>query len=318
MLSSLNKVCVFWPNGWWRGKFASDGRQELARLLIAVGSHLIATFTVNCQVWLCSICVAIHSHSCFVAWYFLFANHGASLWWCHSATLPPPKKNRIEKLFHIDAFSLFFPPSYYYFIFLVAALWISQQVCCLISPPCVIRLGSLSHQWSVSAVALTHHLLKKAKHIESSESDWSVPPPTPPPLPTGSQIYHSVVCILVQFLMLRLMGRTVTAILSSFSFQMVRHPHGGGSSLFVFVFFQTQAVHSQNSWPLLLNVEKFKTLLQMSCPRLQICRRATTPEINATVAKYNSAVSDSAWFMSCICATRMLWSLGDQICVSRK
>ncbi|XP_057690698.1 lysophospholipid acyltransferase 5 isoform X1 [Corythoichthys intestinalis] len=36
----------------------------------------------------------------------------------------------------------------------------------------------------------------------------------------GSQIYHSAVCILVQFLMLRLMGRTVTAILSSFSFQM--------------------------------------------------------------------------------------------------
>ncbi|KAM8826283.1 lysophospholipid acyltransferase 5 isoform 1-T1 [Synchiropus picturatus] len=37
----------------------------------------------------------------------------------------------------------------------------------------------------------------------------------------GSQIYHSAVCILVQFLMLRLMGRTVTAVLSSFIFQMV-------------------------------------------------------------------------------------------------
>ncbi|XP_077454378.1 lysophospholipid acyltransferase 5 isoform X1 [Stigmatopora argus] len=36
----------------------------------------------------------------------------------------------------------------------------------------------------------------------------------------GSQIYHSIVCVLVQFLMLRLMGRTVTGILSSFSFQM--------------------------------------------------------------------------------------------------
>lgn len=36
----------------------------------------------------------------------------------------------------------------------------------------------------------------------------------------GSQIYHSVVCILVQFLMLRLMGRTVTNVLSSFIFQM--------------------------------------------------------------------------------------------------
>ncbi|XP_061920333.1 lysophospholipid acyltransferase 5 isoform X1 [Entelurus aequoreus] len=37
----------------------------------------------------------------------------------------------------------------------------------------------------------------------------------------GPQIYHSAVCILVQFLMLRLMGRTVTAVLSSFSFQML-------------------------------------------------------------------------------------------------
>ncbi|XP_041843259.1 lysophospholipid acyltransferase 5 isoform X1 [Melanotaenia boesemani] len=37
----------------------------------------------------------------------------------------------------------------------------------------------------------------------------------------GSQLYHSAVCILVQFLMLRLMGRTVTAVLSSFTFQML-------------------------------------------------------------------------------------------------
>lgn len=37
----------------------------------------------------------------------------------------------------------------------------------------------------------------------------------------GSQLYHSAVCVLVQFLMLRLMGRTVTAVLSSFIFQMV-------------------------------------------------------------------------------------------------
>uniref|UniRef100_A0A667YCA2 Lysophospholipid acyltransferase 5 n=1 Tax=Myripristis murdjan TaxID=586833 RepID=A0A667YCA2_9TELE len=37
----------------------------------------------------------------------------------------------------------------------------------------------------------------------------------------GSQICHSAICILVQFLMLRLMGRTITTILSSFSFQML-------------------------------------------------------------------------------------------------
>ncbi|XP_030605883.1 lysophospholipid acyltransferase 5 [Archocentrus centrarchus] len=37
----------------------------------------------------------------------------------------------------------------------------------------------------------------------------------------GPQLYHSVVCVLVQFLMLRLMGRTVTTVLSSFTFQML-------------------------------------------------------------------------------------------------
>ncbi|XP_033958783.1 lysophospholipid acyltransferase 5 [Pseudochaenichthys georgianus] len=37
----------------------------------------------------------------------------------------------------------------------------------------------------------------------------------------GPQIYHSAVCVLVQFLMMRLMGRTITTVLSSFTFQMV-------------------------------------------------------------------------------------------------
>ncbi|XP_013868920.1 lysophospholipid acyltransferase 5 isoform X1 [Austrofundulus limnaeus] len=37
----------------------------------------------------------------------------------------------------------------------------------------------------------------------------------------GSQLYHSVICVFVQFLMLRLMGRTVTTVLCSFTFQMV-------------------------------------------------------------------------------------------------
>ncbi|XP_031432195.1 lysophospholipid acyltransferase 5 isoform X2 [Clupea harengus] len=36
----------------------------------------------------------------------------------------------------------------------------------------------------------------------------------------GSQVCHSALCIVIQFLMLRLMGRTVTAVLSSFVFQM--------------------------------------------------------------------------------------------------
>lgn len=65
--------------------------------------------------------------------------------------------------------------------------------------------------------------------------------PTSPPLPLsvsfpGSQIYHSAVCILVQFLMLRLMGRTVTTVLCSFTFQMVRCP-GVSSPLCIQAYF---------------------------------------------------------------------------------
>uniref|UniRef100_A0AAY5K4B2 Lysophospholipid acyltransferase 5 n=1 Tax=Esox lucius TaxID=8010 RepID=A0AAY5K4B2_ESOLU len=37
----------------------------------------------------------------------------------------------------------------------------------------------------------------------------------------GAQLYHSALCVLVQFLLLRLMGRTITMVLSSFIFQMV-------------------------------------------------------------------------------------------------
>lgn len=37
----------------------------------------------------------------------------------------------------------------------------------------------------------------------------------------GSQLYHSLLCIVMQFLILRLMGRTVTAVFTSFFFQMM-------------------------------------------------------------------------------------------------
>lgn len=37
----------------------------------------------------------------------------------------------------------------------------------------------------------------------------------------GPQFFHSLICVLVQFLILRLMGRTVTAIITSYCFQMV-------------------------------------------------------------------------------------------------
>ncbi|XP_055065798.2 lysophospholipid acyltransferase 5 isoform X1 [Misgurnus anguillicaudatus] len=37
----------------------------------------------------------------------------------------------------------------------------------------------------------------------------------------GSQVYHSFVCIIIQFLLVRLMGRTVTCVLTSFIFQMI-------------------------------------------------------------------------------------------------
>ncbi|XP_074259549.1 lysophospholipid acyltransferase 5 isoform X2 [Saimiri boliviensis] len=37
----------------------------------------------------------------------------------------------------------------------------------------------------------------------------------------GNQLYHSLLCIVLQFLILRLMGRTITAVLTTFCFQMV-------------------------------------------------------------------------------------------------
>ncbi|XP_025936084.1 lysophospholipid acyltransferase 5 isoform X1 [Apteryx rowi] len=39
-------------------------------------------------------------------------------------------------------------------------------------------------------------------------------------LPTGMQFFHSLLCVLVQFLILRLMGHTITAVFTSFFFQM--------------------------------------------------------------------------------------------------
>uniref|UniRef100_A0A9L0SFN7 Lysophosphatidylcholine acyltransferase 3 n=1 Tax=Equus caballus TaxID=9796 RepID=A0A9L0SFN7_HORSE len=36
----------------------------------------------------------------------------------------------------------------------------------------------------------------------------------------GNQLYHSLLCVVLQFLILRLMGRTITAILTTFCFQM--------------------------------------------------------------------------------------------------
>lgn len=40
-------------------------------------------------------------------------------------------------------------------------------------------------------------------------------------LPTGMQFFHSLICVLIQFLILRLMGRTITAVVTTFLFQMV-------------------------------------------------------------------------------------------------
>ncbi|KAI1242170.1 Lysophospholipid acyltransferase 5, partial [Lamprotornis superbus] len=39
-------------------------------------------------------------------------------------------------------------------------------------------------------------------------------------LPTGMQFFHSLICVLIQFLILRLMGRTITAVITTFLFQM--------------------------------------------------------------------------------------------------
>lgn len=40
--------------------------------------------------------------------------------------------------------------------------------------------------------------------------------------PTGMQFFHSLLCVLIQFLILRLMGRTITAVFTTFFFQMVK------------------------------------------------------------------------------------------------
>jgi len=42
------------------------------------------------------------------------------------------------------------------------------------------------------------------------------------PLSTGMQFFHSLLCVLIQFLILRLMGRTITAVFTTFIFQMVK------------------------------------------------------------------------------------------------
>lgn len=53
------------------------------------------------------------------------------------------------------------------------------------------------------------------------------------------QFFHSLLCVLIQFLILRLMGRTITAVITSFLFQMVKlsfllHQYVEGSPLFTF------------------------------------------------------------------------------------
>lgn len=110
-------------------------------------------------------------------------------------------------------------------LFCFGCTWILQQVCSIIffhveyfiffQPPCC--------PFSISAD--TERCRKNAVVMSSPTGHtWlhspSLPPPPCPSLP-GFQIYHSAICILVQFLMLRLMGRTVTTVMSSFIFQMV-------------------------------------------------------------------------------------------------
>lgn len=55
---------------------------------------------------------------------------------------------------------------------------------------------------------------KKKKRKEKQTKICSV-------LHPGYQLYHSLLCVVLQFLILRLMGRTVTAVLTTFCFQMV-------------------------------------------------------------------------------------------------
>lgn len=58
--------------------------------------------------------------------------------------------------------------------------------------------------------------LRKGGNAEKKTGKTLLSPPHP-----GIQLYHSLLCIVLQFLILRLMGRTITAILTTFCFQMV-------------------------------------------------------------------------------------------------
>lgn len=105
------------------------------------------------------------------------------------------------------------------FIFLPALLWSWFQILCVMDfPP-----SSFLHlsYWIVQGEKKKTLLSRPAQQVTHECAHCFPPPPLSISLP-GSQIYHSAVCVLVQFLMLRLMGRTVTTVLSSFIFQMVR------------------------------------------------------------------------------------------------
>lgn len=120
-------------------------------------------------------------------------------------------------------------------LFCCGCTWILQQVGCFIffpvdcfSFPASFDSQSIVHvpRCSVSSSANTELRRRTIMfHVQSYSSHLTdpLPPLLPRSLP-GSQIYHSAVCVLVQFLMLRLMGRTVTTVLSSFTFQVVRCP----------------------------------------------------------------------------------------------
>jgi len=110
-------------------------------------------------------------------------------------------------------------------LFFCGCPWILQQVCCFI-----VFLLDNSFKFDLCFFCICIFcvcvILNCAGEMLLMCSVLQVTAPHPPSVHLffpGSQLYHSALCIFVQFLMLRLMGRTVTSVLSSFTFQMVRY-----------------------------------------------------------------------------------------------
>lgn len=127
-------------------------------------------------------------------------------------------------------------------IFFPSSLFLKSHFCLDIYHVCaMLSFFHLCQYWTVGGKKCSYHVQLYRSH---STAFTIILSPLLPLLSVsfpGSQLYHSAVCVLVQFLMLRLMGRTVTTVLSSFTFQLVRCP------CLLFSFFMRPGLQDSNS-----------------------------------------------------------------------